>query len=121
LVNERDIDVLWVLNDNVLLPNELLKEVWLPTLRENHIPVIVGVEALVRPQLDFGSLAVIPNPELLGVQAANMLLDMFDADWKTTFGVVQPLSVKTVMNARQARRYFGLTAEGVRHIDQVLE
>ncbi len=121
LVEERDIDVLWVLNDNVLLSREYLKEVWLPTLRHNHVPVLVGVEALVSPQLDFGSLAVIPNLELLGVQAANVLLDMADEDWQASSEVLQPLSVKTVMNGPQVRKFFGLTVEGTRQIDRVLE
>ena len=121
LVGEGAIDALWVLNDNVLLSPELLREVWLPTLHRNHLPVIVGVDSLVRPELDFGSLAVTPDLELLGVQAANLLLDLQDDDWQLEPALYQPVSVRTLVNASQARKYFGLTDKGLSHADGIME
>jgi hypothetical protein len=102
LLEQGGVDALWVLNDNALLTSELLRSAWLPELRGRDLPVVVGVENLVSSELKFGSVAVVPDVEALGVQAANLLYDLRDSDWRTSGKALElPLSVRTIVDMNQ--------------------
>jgi putative ABC transport system substrate-binding protein len=122
LMHERKVDALWVLNDNLLLDHDALTEIWLPRLRDKPVPVVVGVSALVHPEVHFGTLAVLPDHERLGSQAANMIFDIADNDWKLQERDVElPLSVRTVVDVRQLRHDFGLRPGALEKMDEALE
>jgi len=123
LVVDENVDALWVVNDNRLLTPELLINSWLPVLRFRPIPVIVGVSALVHPEVHFGTLAVTPNHAELGVQAANLVFDLADNDWKLgeERQVELPLRVMTVVDVKQVDDYFGLKADALAKIDQAVK
>jgi hypothetical protein len=122
LVHERHVDALWVLNDNTLLGRDALAEVWLPRLRDTPVPVVVGVSTLVRPEAGFGTLAVLPDHQGLGSQAANTIFALSDNDWKIgDLRVDLPISVRTVANVGQLRHDFGLKPGALDRIDEPLE
>jgi len=123
LVVSQNVDALWVLNDNRLLTPELLMSSWLPVLRFKPIPVIVGISALVHPDVHFGTLAVFPNHARLGVQAANLVFDLYDNDWQLVeqAQVDLPLSVNTVVDVAIVDDYFGLKADALSKIDQAVK
>jgi len=123
LVVDENVDALWVVNDNRLLTPELLINSWLPVLRFRPIPVIVGVSALVHPEVHFGTLAVTPNHAELGVQAANLVFDLADNDWNLgeERQVELPLRVMTVVDVKQVDDYFGLKADALAKIDQAVK
>lgn len=123
LVVEQKVDALWVVNDNRLLTADLLMNSWLPVLRFRPIPVIVGVSALVHPEVHFGTLAVLPNHAELGVQAANLIFDLADSEWQLEQGghVELPLRVMTVVDVNQVDDYFGLEADALAKIDQAVK
>jgi hypothetical protein len=123
LVVDENVDALWVVNDNRLLTPELLINSWLPVLRFRPIPVIVGVSALVHPEVHFGTLAVTPNHAELGVQAANLVFDLADNDWilGEERQVELPLRVMTVVDVKQVDDYFGLKADALAKIDQAVK
>lgn len=123
LVVEQKVDALWVVNDNRLLTAELLVESWLPVLRFRPIPVIVGVSALVHPEVHFGTLAVLPNHAELGVQAANLIFDLADNAWQLEAErqVELPLRVMTVVDVKQVDDYFGLEPDALAKIDQAVK
>ncbi len=105
LLDAEKVDAVWVLNDNILLSESNLRGGWLPELRDTNLPVIVGVSSLVNSQLSFGSVAVVPDHEALGVQAANLIFDLWDEDWVIEKNTVKlPLSVQTVVDMNQAER-----------------
>jgi hypothetical protein len=102
LLQGEHIDALWVINDNALLTPALLRGAWLPELRGYRLPVVVGVSSLVNSELNFGSVAVVPDHEALGVQAANLLFELLDEEWEIGDRSVElPLSVKTVVDMTQ--------------------
>ncbi len=119
LVTERKVDALWVLNDNRLLTAEMLVSGWLPVLDFQPIPVIVGVSALVHPSVHFGTLAVVPHPEQLGVQTANLIFDLYDNGWQLDGhdSVELPLAVSTVVDVAQVESHFGLRPDALAKID----
>lgn len=123
LVEDENVDALWVLNDNRLLTPELIAHSWLPVLRFEPRPVLVGVEALVHPEIHFGTLAVLPDHPKLGVQAANMVFDLADNGWQlqTDGQVEHPVSVRTVINVDQMAEHFQLRPEALNKFDQAVE
>jgi putative ABC transport system substrate-binding protein len=122
LLNDTGVDAIWVLNDNRLLTSEFISKSWLPVLYDYPVPVVVGVPALVHSEIHFGTLAVLPNHSRLGVQAANIVFDLADADWQLEGHAVElPLSVVTVVDVGHVRANFGLKVGALHKIDQVVE
>ena len=119
LLNKEKVDVLWILNDNALLKPALIADVWLPTLHNAPMPTIVNVPVLLNPEVEFGTLAVIPDSAALGVQAANMIFNAYDMDWKIEDNYVElPLSVLTYIDKNNAETNFGLRRNAANFIDK---
>ena len=117
-----DIDALWVLNDNQLLSPKTVAKVWLPALKHNDFPVVVGVQALVSPDFRFGTFALLPDHEALGVQAAQLLFELEESDWQAQgIAVQEPVAVKKVLNVSQARRLTEINDEALRSIDVLID
>lgn len=122
LVVKEKVDALWVLNDNRLLSSNFLVESWLPVLQFRPVPVIVGVSALVHPDVHFGTLAVYPNHARLGVQAADLVFEIADNDWQLDLDrkVELPLSVTTIVDVTQVDNHFGLKTDALSRIDKAV-
>lgn len=104
LVKKNKIQALWIPNDTVILKPDLFTEVWLPFAANNLIPVIVGIESLVNPDLKFGTFAVIPEPHATGEQAAGIIFNLMENSWKMNGVIVYPtISVFTILNLEKAR------------------
>jgi putative ABC transport system substrate-binding protein len=117
------VDAVWMLNDNGLIRDaDFLADTWRVVLQDAGVPLLVGVPNLIDPEEPLGTLAVVPDHEALGLQAANIIFDLADNDWKVEGrGIELPLSVKTVVDMRQARERFGLKPDAQQHIDRPLE
>ena len=117
-------DAIWVLNDDHLLSQRLIAEGWLPGLNERpYKPAIVGVASLVSPAHSFGTFAVLPDHTALGVQTANRIFDLADADWVlgARDDVDLPLSTTTTVDLVQARERFALRQDALERVDHILE
>jgi ABC-type sugar transport system substrate-binding protein len=123
LRSSGNIDALWVLNDNALLRDaRVLEQAWRPEIARMGVPVVVGVSTLVSDEARFGTFAVLPDLEALGVQAANVLFEVSDSGWNASAHPVElPVSTVTVVNMRQVRGQFGLRAGATRRIDKGIE
>jgi hypothetical protein len=122
LIHDRAVDALWVLNDNALLTRDAIGESWLPRLHDRPLPVVVGVSALVHPEVHFGTVAVLPDHERLGAQAASLIFELADDHWELKDRPVElPLSVRTVVDVEQVRNDFGLQPGALKKIDDALE
>ena len=122
LLGNKDVDALWVLNDNFFLTPKLLKEVWLPMTAKYRKPVVVGVESLIQSSLNFGVYAVLPDHYALGSQAANLLLDIQDNNWNAEGrSVDQPLSVLKYLNSKISRKTLKINEERLKEIDRQVE
>jgi hypothetical protein len=117
-------DVLWILNDDRLLSSKLISEGWLPGLDERPwIPTIVGAGSLVSPQRSFGTFAVLPDHVALGAQAASLLLDLADNQWKVepSRGIQLPLSTTTTIDLLQVKERFVMRNDALQQVDRILE
>ncbi len=122
LFEEKKVDVLWVPNDNAFLNIEIIQNVWVPVVKKEKKPVVVGVELLVNPKLDFGTFAVLPDHVALGSQAAEMIYDIMDNDWQCDEGKVDPpLAVFKIINLRQAKKNFNVADEKLKAVDKVVK
>lgn len=123
LTKKSKVDAVWMLNDNALVRDEeYVDDAWRTALNDAKLPLIVGVPNLVEPSSPLGTLAVVPDYEALGLQAANLLFDLSENDWRVeTHPVELPLSVKTVVDVRLVRANFGLRPDALKHIDKALE
>jgi hypothetical protein len=123
LAEKSKVDVLWMLNDNGLIRDgRFLDETWRAALRKVKLPLIVGLPNLVDPTSPLGTLAVVPDHETMGLQTANLIFDVADDGWRVEDHAIElPLSVKTVVDVKQAREQFGLQPDALRHIDRVAE
>jgi len=122
LTSDAGIDALVVLNDNFFLNAPLLKGVWLPILSDWRHPVIVGVESVVKPELHFGTFAVLPDHYALGSQAAGLIQEIEDAGWKVDgTRVDQPISVIKVLNMRGFRNCCAMKDGKASEIDRIME
>jgi len=115
-------DALWVLNDNALLAPDMLTEVWMPYMRKNDEPVLVGVEPLVHTPTPFGTFAVLPDHDGLGLQTADLLFDLDDSGWDASQVDPQlPIAVKTVLNVSFAREHLGVNDDQLDSVDRLVE
>jgi hypothetical protein len=105
LCGREMVDAIWIPNDNALLNADLIRDTWIPRIKEARIPVIVGVEVLVNPELDLGTFAVLPDHVAMGTQAAGMIYEIRESGWHTSGKVEPPLSVYQIINGRHAKRY----------------
>lgn len=122
LFEEKNVDVLWVPNDNAFLNIEIIQNVWVPAVKKHKKPVVVGVELLVSPQLDFGTFAVLPDHVALGSQAAEMIYDIKDNDWQCDAGRVDPpLAVFKIINLKQAKKNFNVSDEKLKVVDKAVK
>jgi putative ABC transport system substrate-binding protein len=123
LANGHKVDAVWMLNDNAMVRDEeFVDDAWRAEVTEAKLPLIVGVSNFVEPSFPLGTLAVVPDHEALGLQAANLIFDLSDNDWQVESHPVElPLSVKTVVDIRLVRANFGLQPDALRHIDKALE
>jgi len=122
LYKNYDIDALWVLNDSRLINKKLMKSVWLPFSKRFEKPIIAGVEVLTEPKLDFGTFAVIPDPIESGAQAAEMVFDIMENDWKVVENiVVPPRSVFKILNLKRAVELSDVDEEKLETINKILK
>lgn len=120
---KREVDALWVLNDNHLLTPRLIREGWVPGMNERPwLPVIVGAAPFVSPGANFGTFALVPDHPSLGAQVANMIFDLADSEWQADEDVpVQvPVSTVSTIDLNQARERLALRDDALQKIDRVL-
>ena len=73
------------------------------------------------PASPFGTFAVLPDHVALGTQAANLIFDLADNDWRAEDHPIElPLSTVRVLDVRSARA-FGLRDDALIQVDRPLE
>jgi ABC-type uncharacterized transport system substrate-binding protein len=122
LLEDNDVDALWIPNDKTFLHPDMIKGIWIPAAKKYKKPVIVGVEVLVNPQLDFGTLAVLPDYMSLGSQAAEMIYEIMDHDWQCHNQKVEwPLAVYKIFNITKAKKSYKVTDENLKTVDKIVK
>lgn len=123
LVAKHNVDALWVLNDNVLLAGEqMVQSGWMQGLQGSPIPVVVGAENLVNKDIHFGAFAMVPDHGRLGVQAADIVYELYENGWELgSRKIEQPVSVKTVVDIKLVREAFQFREDMINRIDVLVE
>lgn len=123
LQRERGVDAVWVLNDNRLLAPAMVRDGWVPSLRDYELPVIVNVRSLLSERVQFGSFAVLPDHEALGSQAGQMLLGLADRNWEgTRDGEFEyPVAVRKVLDVEFARENLSLVESELDSVDELVD
>jgi ABC-type uncharacterized transport system substrate-binding protein len=123
LLRDKSVSAFWLPNDSGIINPELFRSVWIPFAQEFRQPIIVGIEMLAEPRLDFGTFAVVPDHFELGVQAAHMVFKAMDRGWKVQAGkVFPPRSVRKIINLKQAESLFRVDKEKLQYMaDKILE
>jgi hypothetical protein len=117
-------DAIWILNDDRLLTERMIVDGWLPGLNERpYKPAIVGAASLVSADKSFGTFAVLPDHTALGVQTANRVFDLADADFQLDASdqVELPLSTTTTIDLAQVRERFVLQKDALKQVDHIVE
>jgi putative ABC transport system substrate-binding protein len=114
------VDTLWIPSDGALLAGTL-GEAWRTELTALGVPVVVGTADLVGAGR-FGTLAVAPDLDALGVQAAELLYGLAESDWQVDGHPVElPISTATVVNVSTVKQRFGLRDGALQRIDRAVE
>jgi len=83
---------------------------------------VVGVSSLLRTDPPVGSFAVLPDHESLGMQAAELIYELEDADWAVAGAPLQqPIAVETVLNKPFTERNGGIQSGAIDQIDEIIE
>jgi len=84
-LRKKDVDAIWVFNDNPLLAfhknSDLWGWGWDPGLDGFKGPVLVSVASLAGDQVPLGQFAVVPDHAELGKSAADIILDIQEGGW----------------------------------------
>ncbi|MBD3314492.1 MAG: hypothetical protein GF344_01785 [Chitinivibrionales bacterium] len=114
------VDALWIPNDFVIVNKRSLDDVWKSNLRRNRVPVFVGVETLLQPNLKFGTFAALPIQSKLGEQAAGIIFEIVKNNWRVPDGsrIVFPADIETVINVPQALKKFKITENALTEVDR---
>jgi ABC-type uncharacterized transport system substrate-binding protein len=119
---KRQVDALWVLNDDRLLTEYLIRDGWVPGMNERPwVPVIVGAASLVSAEAAFGTFAVLPDHIALGLQAADLIFELSRRGWQPPEARVQePLSTTTTIDLAHAEARFRLKTQALTQVDNIV-
>lgn len=119
LLNQEKVDAIWIFNDSVLLSQKNLKRAWTPILVKCKKPILVGVRNL----MELGLLGVFPDHQGLGEQAASIIFDLHENEWKWTGNRIRnPIRViKTVNKARATPARIELRASALDEMDHIID
>lgn len=121
LLKKDNVEALWIINDNAFLKPDIIRDIWIPLLDKYKIPAIVGVEALVHPNINLGTFAVLPDHSALGIQAAEMIYIASENNWEIVERVVPPLSVYKIVNMNLLLEHFKDENFVLENIDKILQ
>ncbi len=122
LVNQK-MDVYWMLADNSLVNEKTLQEFWLTRLKKEGIPVVVPLPNLASLELKLGMFGVWPDYQQLGMQAAQQVIQVFEAgDSPDSLGLEPLISVQTIVNLEVAQREkWTLNKDKLKRVSMVLK
>ena len=119
----KDVDMIWMINDNKLLTPKLLTSAWIPQLSKSSVPVLTGVEVLLESRFQLGTMATLPDHYSLGVQAASIALDIVDGDGSADdVDVEEPRTTERLLNMDMSKKKgIDLKEDAADSVDRIIE
>jgi hypothetical protein len=103
-VAEEGIDAVVVPSDSVLVNRRTLP-LWMKVGRRSSRPFLTGIEALAASNLAFCVFAAAPDPQGVGSQAAQLVLQLIeDPRAAQRLGIEPPIQIRTRWDPAQAER-----------------
>ena len=115
----KDIDVIWVMPDNVIVNNSTIRS-WVRAAGKHEKPFVSTIDFLVS-KMDFCAYATAPNLKTLSLQLSDMCIAILeDGESPNELGVEYIRSVHRIVNARKFRKMrIKLDAEQLKHCEVV--
>ncbi|WP_196137150.1 hypothetical protein [Aliikangiella sp. G2MR2-5] len=118
----KQVDAIWILNDNNLLTRDALAKAWLPSRTKSKLPAIVGVKIFLQ-KIPLGSFAIVPDDYGMGAQLAGIIFEVQDNDWELDSGnIMQPYSVKKFVNLSTLKnKGIAYIENQLRQVDEIVK
>ena len=97
-IYRKDIDLVWVISDSVMLNNDNFANLWVSAAKRNKVPFISGIKSFSLKEMQFCAYSASPNHQDLGAQIAEMLFTVIDGEEPEALGVEYILSVVKTAN-----------------------
>lgn len=121
LVLKEKVDAIWVLNDGKMLTRKMLENAWLSIFDRYKVPIAVGNEHFVSESGLIGQFAVVPDPRNMGNQAAEIVLDIRDENWRIGEPRVHsPYSVHKMLNLNKISEEMLVTGN-LSEVDKIIK
>ena len=117
-IYHKNIDVVWVISDSVMMNNDNFGDVWLNAANRKKVAFISGISSFASEEMNFCVYAASPNHQDLGNQVAQLLFSVLsDGVEPAEIGVEYILSVKKSLNKKKLREY-GFDTRSTRSVDK---
>jgi ABC-type uncharacterized transport system substrate-binding protein len=112
-----------MLPDNALVNAATLGRFWAPRFRRERIPLVVPLANLASRQVDLGLFSAHPDYFQLGVQAAQLVVQVLeDGTSPAALGFEPLISVQTTLNLDvAARARWEIRTESLERVDELVE
>ena len=118
----KQVDALWILNDNALLTSNALLKAWLPSRAKSKLPAIVGIRQFLT-KIPLGSFAIVPDHYGLGEQAAGIVFEIMENNWQlANIEIQQPVSVnKFISTANLDKKGINYLPAKLNQVDEIIK
>ncbi|MBO1322791.1 hypothetical protein [Acanthopleuribacter pedis] len=121
LIEDHEVDALWVINDSELLSKRLIRRAWNPALKHFKSPVVTSLENFVSNPNLMGSFAVVPDHYELGRQASDLLSKVKRSHWRAgNLPMRYPFSVRKIVNLDKINAEVLIRKRALMEMDQVI-
>ncbi len=104
-MKSAEVEVIWMLPDNMLVNSTTLGRFWVARFRRGKTPLVVPLAHLAGEQADLGMFSAYPDYNQLGMQAAQLVVQVLEDGVPTESLGFEPLiSVHTTLNLGVTKR-----------------
>ena len=103
-----NVDAIWVPQDDLILSQTMLENVWGPLAHKSKTPMILSVNRTPKNNNLLSSFVMLPELDSMGLQAAHVLYEIHENNWSIpeNMDIAQPLSIVNHVDIDAAKRFF---------------
>jgi len=100
-IYRKDIDLVWVISDSIMLNNNNFASLWVSASRRNKVPFVSGIQKFSAQEMQFCAYSASPNHQDLGAQVSEMIFSLIDGEEPEALSVEYILSVRKTANMKK--------------------